>query len=50
MVCLPRLGLTLCLLAQGFFVIDFLSRSEGGQEEGNYVKREKGCDSKQSSR
>jgi hypothetical protein len=49
-VCLPRPKLTLCSLAQGFFVIDFLSQRERGQKEGDYVEREEGSDSKQSSR
>jgi hypothetical protein len=49
MVCLPRPKLTLCSLAQGFFVIDSLSNGERDQKEGDYVKREEGSDSKQSS-
>jgi hypothetical protein len=49
MVCLPRPKLTLCSLAQGFFVIDSLSHGERGQKEANYVKREESTNSRQSS-
>jgi hypothetical protein len=46
MICLPRLKLTLCSLAQGFFVIDALSDIERGQKEGEYAKRKEGANSK----
>jgi large subunit ribosomal protein L10 len=41
MVCLPRLRLTLCLLAQGFFIIDCLSHGERGSKKRATMLKEK---------
>jgi large subunit ribosomal protein L10 len=41
MVCLPRLRLTLCPLAQGFFALELLTDGEGSYEERLIMLKEK---------